>query len=197
MDTEWIGNDKSASHRLSQRVAGFRRGKGVSQAQSGRGGGKGCSPLGSCMPVDSAAADVRNGIASGAHARKGGVKSRSLPLQAFADGPLLNIPRLIAGRRWVALARDSAFSLCNLRLNRVNAGYPNELGADWKYQLQWAGSRSMPAEVQALLRTNKTPSPDHLLGLSVVTAADSDSVVPVAHAHTDLAKRSVTQLIRG
>ena len=120
-----------------------------------------------------------------------------LPLQALADGPVLNIPRFIAGRRWVASARDCAFSLCNLRFNRVNAGCPNELGADWKYQLQWAGSRSMPAELQALVRTNKSPSPNHLVGLSVVAAANSDSVVPVAHAHTNLAKRSVTQLIRG
>jgi hypothetical protein len=48
----------SASHRLSWRLAGFRRGKGVSQAQSGKGGRKGCAPLGSCMPVDSATAYV-------------------------------------------------------------------------------------------------------------------------------------------
>ncbi len=38
--------------------------KGVFQAQSGRGGRKGCSPSLSCMPVDSATAYVRNGIAS-------------------------------------------------------------------------------------------------------------------------------------
>ncbi|MGD0460641.1 MAG: hypothetical protein ABSC21_23205, partial [Terriglobia bacterium] len=42
--------------------------KGVSQAQSGRGGEKGCSPLWPCMPVDSATAYVRNGIPSEAHA---------------------------------------------------------------------------------------------------------------------------------
>ena len=32
--TEWIGNDKSATHRQSWRLAGFRRGMGVYQAQS-------------------------------------------------------------------------------------------------------------------------------------------------------------------
>ncbi len=93
--------------------------------------------------------------------------------------------------------RACALSLCNLRFNRVDAGCPNELGADWKYQLQWAGSRAMPAELQALVRTNKAPSPNHLVGFSVVAASSSDSVVPVARAHTNLAKRSVAQLIRG
>ena len=53
--------------------------KGVSQAQSGRGGRKGRSPLLSCMPVDSATAHVRNGIASGAHARNAGAKGRGRP----------------------------------------------------------------------------------------------------------------------
>src|SRR5208337_1773727 len=112
-------------------------------------------------------------------------------------GPVLNVPRSIAGRRWVASAWSCAFSLCNLRFNRVDAGCPNELGADWKYQLQWAEARPMPAELQAVVRTNKAPSPNHLVGFSVVAAANSDSVVPVARAHTNLAKRSVTQLIRG
>ena len=93
--------------------------------------------------------------------------------------------------------RDCALSLCNLRFNRVGAGCPNELGAGWKYQLQWAGSRAMPAELQALVRTNKAPSPNHLVGLSVVAASNPDPVVPVAHAHMNLAKRSVTHLIRG
>jgi hypothetical protein len=45
--------------------------KGVSQAQYGRGGRKGCSPLLSCMPVDSASAHVRNGIAPEADVRNG------------------------------------------------------------------------------------------------------------------------------
>ena len=53
--------------------------KGVSQAQSGKGGRKGCAPLGSCMPVDSATAYVRNAIASEAHARKGGAEGRGRP----------------------------------------------------------------------------------------------------------------------
>ena len=70
---------KSATHQLARRLAGLRRGKGVSQAQSGTGGRKGCSPLLSCMPVDSATAYVRNGIASEAHVRNGGAKRRGRP----------------------------------------------------------------------------------------------------------------------
>jgi hypothetical protein len=54
-------------------------GKLVSQDQSGLGGQKGCSPLLSCMPVDSATAYVRNGIASEPHVRNGGAKSRGRP----------------------------------------------------------------------------------------------------------------------
>jgi hypothetical protein len=54
-------------------------GKGVSQAQSGRGGGKGCAPFWSCMPVDSATACVRNGIATEAQVGNEGVKSRERP----------------------------------------------------------------------------------------------------------------------
>ena len=34
--TKWIGNEKSASHRQSRRLTGFRRGKGVSQAPIGQ-----------------------------------------------------------------------------------------------------------------------------------------------------------------
>ena len=69
--TQWIGNDKSASRRLSRRVAGFRRGEGVSQAQSGGGGRKGCASLLLLMPVDSATAHVANGIAAEGHVRNG------------------------------------------------------------------------------------------------------------------------------
>src|SRR5208337_1304106 len=49
-------------------------GKGVSQAQSNRGGRKGRPPLSSCMPADSATAHLGNGIASEAHVRNGGAK---------------------------------------------------------------------------------------------------------------------------
>ena len=49
--------------------------KGVYQAQSGRGGRKGCSPLLSCMLVDSATAYVPNGIAAEADVRNGEPKA--------------------------------------------------------------------------------------------------------------------------
>jgi hypothetical protein len=48
----------------------------VSQDQSGLGDQKGCAPLLSFMLVDSATAYVRSGIASWAHVRNGGAKSR-------------------------------------------------------------------------------------------------------------------------
>ena len=54
-------------------------GKLVSQAQSGKGARKGCSPLLTCVPVDSASACVRNGIASEGHAGNGGGKGRGRP----------------------------------------------------------------------------------------------------------------------
>ena len=55
--------------------------KGVSQAQSSRGGRKGCPPLGPCMPADSATAHLWNGIASEAHARMARAKSREATLR--------------------------------------------------------------------------------------------------------------------
>jgi hypothetical protein len=44
-------------------------------AQSGRGDPKGCSPLLSCMPADSATAHVQNGIAPEADVRNGEPKA--------------------------------------------------------------------------------------------------------------------------
>jgi hypothetical protein len=75
----WIGNDRSASHRQSWRLAGFRGGMGVSQSQSRRGGQKGCPPLCTYIPVDTATAHLQNGIASEEHAGKGGAKRRGRP----------------------------------------------------------------------------------------------------------------------
>jgi hypothetical protein len=49
--------------------------KPVSQYQSGLGGQKGCAPLWPFMPVDSATAYVRNGIASEADVRNGEPKA--------------------------------------------------------------------------------------------------------------------------
>jgi serine/threonine protein kinase len=107
------------------------------------------------------------------------------------------LAKLTPKRRWVASTRDSLPFLRTLRFNRVNAGCPNELAADWKYELHWAGTCSMLAELQALVRTDTAPPPTHLPGLGVIATANSDPVVPVARAHTNLAKRSVTQPVRG
>jgi len=81
--------DQSARYVLAcslyarQLVTGFGRldsgMEGRYQAQSRRGGWKGCAPLLSCMSADSATAHVRKGIASQAHARNGGAKGRGRP----------------------------------------------------------------------------------------------------------------------
>ena len=74
-----IRPEKSASRRLSRCVAVFRRGKGVSQAESGRGSRKGCYLLLSYMSAGSTTAHLQNGIASEADPKNGGAKGRGRP----------------------------------------------------------------------------------------------------------------------
>ena len=94
--------------------AGFRCGWAFHRHQSGRGGRRGCSPLLSCMPADSATAWVRNGIESMAHVRKGGANGEERP----CGGKFMR--RRSSWKR--GSERWGLFQLCVLRLGFFQDG---------------------------------------------------------------------------
>ena len=94
--------------------AGFRCGWAFHRHQSGRGGRRGCSPLLSCMPADSATAWVRNGIESMAHVRKGGANGEERP----CGGKFMR--RRSSWKR--GSERWGLFQLCVLRLGFLQDG---------------------------------------------------------------------------